>query len=157
MRAEWLTARLCASNKRIMSSVRNAYAAKLGRYEDLLQQYQHDTDTTEAAWHQSSPGSLSIPQLAFETAWTCAAASSQHICPLQRSGPRLCGLFISVCIAGLGFIVLFGLCELFANTDYILDMGGCSRVRNIARRYSASVKIFYTHGTKTKRLIDYNC
>ena len=38
--------------------------------------------------------------------------------PLQHSGPRPCGLFISVCIADLGSIVLFGLCELFAKTDY---------------------------------------
>ena len=37
---------------------------------------------------------------------------------LQRFGPRPCGLSICFCIADLGFIILFGLCKLSANTDY---------------------------------------
>ena len=37
--------------------------------------------------------------------------------PLRRSGPRPCGLFISVCIADLGSVILLSLCELFAKTD----------------------------------------
>ena len=71
-RADLLTAQLCASNQRevggrpvVLMCVRDAYQRKLSRYEELLQQRQHDADTAEAAWRQSSPGSPPIPRLAF--------------------------------------------------------------------------------------------
>ena len=71
-RADLLTAQLCASNQRAVGGkpvvphfVRDAYQRKLCRYEELLQQRQHNADTAEAAWRQSSPGSLPIPRLAF--------------------------------------------------------------------------------------------
>jgi hypothetical protein len=70
--ADLLVAQLCANNERVVGGlpvvntcVRDAYRGKLSRYEELLQQHQHNADIAEAAWRRSSPGSPPIPRLAF--------------------------------------------------------------------------------------------
>ena len=70
--------------------------------------------------------------------------SNQH--PLQHSGPRPCGLLISVCIADLGSIVLFGLCELFAKTDY-WTWGAIA--------WEEKLREDFLHTQERKKLIDY--
>ena len=80
---------------------------------------------------------------------------SRHIRSLRRSGPHPCGLFIPVCIADLGFIVFFGLCELFANTDY-WTWGAIAWQKYCAKIFYQREGILHTRN-KHKKLIDYNC
>ena len=59
-----------------------------------------------------------------------------------------------VCIADLGSIVLFGLCELFAKTDYWTR--GAIAWEEKLREDILPARRFSAHVEQNKKLIDYN-